>query len=119
MEAIDRIDSNDWPALEAWARIRGESIDVAAISFEDEYLGEWPTLRQFARDRVQWEYGMPDFLLPFFDDVAYLERAIGADGCFVSVAHATGVWIFQINDEPSWDDAESRVPVKNQIGDPE
>ena len=61
---------------------------------------------------------MPDFLLPFFDDVAYCERAMGVDGCFVSIGHPSGVWIFQINEEPSWDD-DVAVPTKNQIGDPE
>ena len=101
MTAIERIAAADQPALEAWARLIGEPIELAAESFEDEYLGEWPTLKQFARDRVQWEYGVPDFLLPFFNDIAFCEEAMGEHGWFVSIGHEGGVWIFQFSPPPS------------------
>lgn len=100
MEALDRIASHDWPALEAWARIQELSLEEAAETFEDEYLGEWPDLTRFGFDRATWEHGMPDMLLPFFDVYAYLEWVLGPDGCFVSIGHPTGVWIFQTDEEP-------------------
>jgi len=105
MGALDRIAAGDWPALQVWARVHNEPLEVTAETFEQQYLGEWPTLAQFARDRVQWEYDLPTFLLPFFDDVAYLETAAGPDGCFVTVGHPGGVYVFQTCEEPSWLDA--------------
>ena len=100
MEALDRIASHDWPALEAWARINEQSLEVAAESFEDEYLGEWPNLTRFAYDRATWEHGLPDMLVPFFDADAYIEWVFGLGGCFLSIGHPTGVWVFQTDEEP-------------------
>ncbi len=100
MDALDRIASHDWGALEAWARLQGEPIEVTAETFEDEYLGEWTNLTRFAYDRAQWEHGLPDMLLPFFDALAYIDWVFGVDGCFVSMGHPTGVYIFQVSEEP-------------------
>lgn len=99
-EALDRIASHDWPALRAWARLQGEALEVTAATFEDEYLGEWPSLTRFAYDRAAWEHGLPDMLVPFFDAARYIDWVFGSDGCFVSLGHPEGVWIFQISEEP-------------------
>lgn len=118
MEAIDRIASEDWPALEAWARVHEQPVEEAAVSFEDEYLGEWPTHKAFAQDRVQWEHGLPQALLPFFNTDAYIETVFGTTGCFFSIGFAGGVWVFQIMPEPDWF-GEPDVPTKDPLGDPE
>ncbi len=103
MDPLDRIESHDWAALEAWARLQDEPLEVTAETFEDEYLGEWPNLTRFADDRATWEHGLPDMLVPFFDAHRYIEWVFGTDGCFVSLGHADGVWIFQIAEEPKMD----------------
>ena len=100
MEAIDRIPSADWPALQAWARLQDEPVEVTAETFEREYLGEWPSLQRFAYDRAAWEHGLTDTLVPFFDVDRYIDWVFGVDGCFVSLGHPHGVWIFQIAEEP-------------------
>jgi hypothetical protein len=100
MAAIDRIPSHDWAALEAWARLQDEPIEVTAETFEREYLGEWPSLQRFAYDRAAWEHGLTDMLVPFFDAIRYIDWVFGVDGCFVSIGHPNGVWIFQVSEEP-------------------
>lgn len=100
MSALDRIASHDWPALEAWSRVQGQPLEVTAETFDDEYLGEWPNHARFAYDRAQWEHGLPDMLVPFFDADAYIQWVFGRDGCFVSIGHPTGVWVFQVSEEP-------------------
>ena len=99
MDALDRIESHDWPALEAWARLYESTLEDAAESFENEYLGEWPTLTRFAYDRALWEHGLSDMLLPFFDVERYIDWVFGPDGCFMSIGHPAGVWVFAIADE--------------------
>lgn len=100
MDAIDRIASSDWPAFETWARVHGLSLDDAAESFEDAYLGEWPNLTRFAYDRAQWEHGLPDRLVPFLDVHAYIEWLFGPDGAFMSIGSGPVVWVFQTAEEP-------------------
>lgn len=100
MGALDRIESHDWPALEAWARLYEYTLEEAAESFETEFVGDWPNLTRFAYDRAQWEHGLPDMLLPFFNVYAYVDWVFGHDGCFISIGHPAGVWVFQISEEP-------------------
>ena len=119
MEAIDRIASADWPALQAWARLHEWPVEAAAESFEDEFLGEWPNLEAFARDRVQWEHNLPNGLMPFFNTKAYMDaRVYGPDSCFLTIGFAGGVWVFQTAPEPDWWN-EPDVPTKDPLGDPE
>ncbi|MGB1682266.1 MAG: hypothetical protein ACPHFO_08000 [Acidimicrobiales bacterium] len=99
MDALDRIESHDWPALEAWARLHEYTLEEAAESFEREYVGDWPNLTRFAYDRAQWEHGLSDWLIPFFDVHAYIDWVFGHDGCFMSIGHSGGVWVFQIKPE--------------------
>lgn len=104
---LDRIDSGDWPALEAFARIRKQSIEDAAVDFEDQYLGEWPTILAFIESRLVWEYDIPEQILPFLDTTRYMEFLFS--DAFWSVGHANGDWIFQIGPEP--DSATPNIPT--------
>ena len=100
MDARERIPVDDWPALEAWPRLQDEDVEVTAETFEREYRGDYRSLADFAFIHAMWEHNLADMLLPFFDVYRYIEWVFGVDGCFVSIGHPDGVWIFQIGEEP-------------------
>ena len=100
MDAYERIPVDDWPALEAWARFQDEDVEVTAETFEREYRGDYRSLADFAFIYAMYEHNLADMLLPFFDVYRYIEWTFGVDGCFVSIGHRDGVWIFQIGEEP-------------------
>ena len=98
MDAIDHIASHDWAALEAWARLQDEPIEVTAETFEREYLDSGrPSTLRLRPGSVG--HGLTDMLVPFFD-IRFIQWVFGVDGCFVSIGHPDGVWIFQISEEP-------------------
>jgi hypothetical protein len=45
MEALDRIATHDWPALQAWARLQDEPVEVTAATFEDDRRVDIPDQR--------------------------------------------------------------------------
>lgn len=108
--ALDRISLADWPALEAFARVRELSIEDAADEFEEQFLGEWPNHHEFIVDRLAWEYDIPAQIVPFVDTIRYMEFLFAE--AFLSIGHADGVYVFQQAPEP-----DVRVPDLPVVSD--
>ena len=104
MQSLDLIPPGDFDACLRYAQFLSMDIEETVSAFIDDYVGEWPTTRDFARDRVMWEHGLPQGLMPFFNIYTYIDTTFGVDGCFVALTKedGSGVYIFQVADEPDW-----------------
>mgnify|MGYP003117020815 CR=1 FL=1 len=100
MDAYERIPADDWPAFQSWAWYQDDDVEDLAEAFEREYRGEYRSLAEFALTHAVWEHNLPDILIPFLSVQRYVDWIFGDDGCFVSIGHRDGVWIFQIAEEP-------------------